>query len=640
MAAKRKTKKKPNKPKKGNATLLATLDNQWSNVQSTRKGYDWKWFIYDLWVNGYHYARWDRNTQQIYSPPTDTGKPKVVINKVYSTLRAIRNYALRSRPRPDVIPMNIQEGADSAEASKKISWLLYFLHERLNFRTKLRSTMWHALKYSVGFWQVLWDEDANDGEGEIDVSVIDPYDLYWDGNAPTEQQARYCILSVRRDLEDLKEDEKYDQAEVAKIKSDDRLSSSTMKSRILQIERGYTIVGGSEKSKTVIVREHWYKEKDKKTGKMKYMSATVAGGRFIRHPFDTGLDRFPFFRLPSDIDPVSMYGQGWVKNLIPINKMIDRLESNVAEYNDIMNKGKWISDKGGVVGVINNENGQIIQRKRGYSVDHVPITPLSNAVFMQIENANKYMEDIGGAHEASLGNLPSAGLSGRAIEALQIGDSNNLSEIVENTEVFLEQVYEYILHLASQKYQFARKIVPVSYAEEKDFVSVIGESAGNVPDDATVIPEKNIVDVKITSWLAYTPEVRREVLKELFALQAIDKETLLKGYEIGNVGDIIEKVKEERDEETVQGAVEERIANPPEAEAPQGPPPGQGQAQAIAIIRQIIDGNAPEPIPNPSPEIIQYIDDFMQQEGQQLSPEIQRAIQAYRDNLIQQLGGQ
>lgn len=646
MAAKKSKRKKKKAPKgeKGSPVLLAKLDNQWNNALGSRKGYDWKWFIYDLWVFGLHYARWDRNTEQIYSPPTDVGKPKVVVNKIYSTIRAIRNYALRSRPRPDVIPMPVQEieeAEDKANAAKGSNWLLYFLHEKLNLRTKLRGSMWHALKYSVGFWQVLWNEDANDGEGEIDINVVDPYDLYFDPNAKVIQEARYIVLSVRRTMEDLEDDEKYDQAKVKKVKPDDKLSSSTMKARIMQIDQNRTVVGGSQKANTVIVREHWYKKKDKKTGKMKYMLATLAGDQFIREPFDTGLNRFPFFRLPADIDPMSLYGQGWVKNLIPLNKLIDRLESSVAEWHDIMNKGKWVSDKGAVVGIINNENGQIIETKRGQTVTHVPIAPLSGSVFTQIENANKYMEDIGGAHEASLGDLPSAGLSGRAIEALQIGDSNNLSELVENAEVFLEQVYEYVLYLASQKYQFARDIVPVSYAEESEFVQVIGESATNVPEGATVIPEKNIVDVKITSWLAYTPEVRREVLKELFAMQVIDKETLLKGYEIGNVADIIKKVAVEREEEMVEGAVESRLQEPPAEPEPEEPgaPPGQAQQQAIAVIRQIIEGGEPQPLGEASPEVLAYIDDFLASpEGQGLPPETLRTIQMYRDQTAQQPG--
>src|SRR5690606_7569109 len=115
-----------------------------------------------------------------------------------------------------------------------------------------------------------------------------------------------------------------------------------------------------------------------------------------------------------------------------------------------------------------------------------------------------------------------------------------LAELQENTEDFLEEVYEHMLALAAEKYQFARNISPIDTSTgERDFVSFIGENAENKPEGVTEIPARNMVDVKINSWLADTAEARRDTLKDLFALQAIDQETLLKGYEIGNIADII-----------------------------------------------------------------------------------------------------
>src|SRR5690349_16548564 len=63
------------------------LDRYWNTAFGARSELDWKWFQYDLWYNGNHYAKWDKNTQQIISVnPRADGRPKVTINKVYSTL--------------------------------------------------------------------------------------------------------------------------------------------------------------------------------------------------------------------------------------------------------------------------------------------------------------------------------------------------------------------------------------------------------------------------------------------------------------------------------------------------------------------------------------------------------------------------
>lgn len=615
--------------------LKVRLDREWNNASSNRKEMDWQWFMYDLWVSGNHYAKWDKNTQQIISTVRDKGKVKIVVNKVYSTLRSVRNFVLRNRPKAEVTPNDLTE--KNIEEVNKLNKYLDFLHDKLRLRTKLKGTLWHALKYSIGFWQVLWDEENQ----EIDVNICDPYDLYWDPIATSPHEAKYCILAVRRNVEDLKNDPKY---QVDNMKGDQLLAASSMKSRLLQAEKGMKSFNDDKDNKTVIVREHWYWEtkevegkdeegKPKKSKEKKLMICAIAGDKIIRNPEDSGLDRFPFFKLASDVEPLAMYGTGWVKNMIPMNRALNRLESQVAEYNDIMNKGKWVADKGSGVRIINNENGQIIEKKRGFEVTQQPIAPMSAAVFQQIENMNRYIEDLGAMHDASMGRVPAGAKSGRALEALQVGDSNNMSEIVENVEEFLEEVYEYILYLASQKYQFARRIIPLTKTGEREFITVIGEGAENQPEGATVIPEKNTVDVKITSWLANTTQARQEILKELYQLQAIDQETLLEGYGVGSVADVIKKTKQKQLEDAatkIEVDKQSQVAGG-EAQAEinkaQG---GAGAREAIAVLKQIIGGKQP-PVPSMvTPEFIQYIDQFMQsEEGQSLGPDIIKAIQDY-----------
>jgi len=628
--------------------LKVRLDREWNTAQSNRKELDWQWFMYDLWVSGNHYAKWDKNTQQIITTVRDKGRVKVVINKIYSTLRAVRNFVLRNRPKAETTPDNLTE--ENLDQVSKLNKYLDFLHDKLRARTKLKASLWHALKYSVGFWQVIWDEDAGDN-GEVAINVVDPYDLYWDPVARSPEEARFCVLAVRRNIEDLKNDPKYD---FKGIKGDQLLAASSMKARLMQAEKGMQSFGESKGTSTIIVREHWYwdtqdTEEEDENGKVtkkkerKLMLCAIAGDQIIRQPEDTKLDRFPFFKLACDVEPLSMYGTGWVKNLIPPNRALDRLESQVAEYNDLMNRGRFVADKGSGVRVIYNENGQIIEKKRGYELTQMPIAPLSASIFAQIENMNKYLEDIGGAHDASLGRIPSGAKSGVALEALQVGDSNNMSEIVENVEEFLEEVYEYILFLASQKYQFARTVIPTTRSGEREFINVIGEDAKEIaPDGATVIPAKNTVDVKITSWLAFTDQARQEILNQLFQLGAIDQQTLLAGYNIGSVSDILKKTEERqlKDAATqIEVGKQEQIAGAEAQAAGTAMNGGSGQKEAIAVIRAIIQGQEPPMLGVTTPEFLAYFDQFLSSdEAKSLGPDILQKIADYRDQAMMKGG--
>ncbi len=629
--------------KGGDIVLGQVLDRYWDSATSGRSEIDWKWFNYDLWVSGNHYAKWDKSTQQIITAPQRDGSPKIVINKVYTTLRGVRSHVLQYRPKAEVTPYNMT--ADNLDQASATNQLLDYMHDNLGFRQKLRASLWHALKYSVGFWQLLWDDQASDGEGEVVVNVIDPYDLYWDPAARFPKEARYCILAVRRQLADLMEDPKYKDANWDNLKGDNQLAASSLKSRMLQLEKGGNI-GSSSKdnsSGTVIVKEYWYKEKDKKTGKMKIMLTAKVGGEIIRQPFDTELDRFPFFRLSSDIEPLSMYGTGWVKNIIPVNKLLERLESSAAEYNEIVNKGRYRLDKGAGVRMVYNQHGQIIETKRGFTMEAMPVPPLSPALFNQITNVNRYIEDIGALHDASLGRIPTGATSGVSIEALQEGDSNNLSELSENTEEFLEDVYEYILYLASQKYQFMRNVTVTTQTGERTFMKIIGESADETlkAPGVTEIVAKNLVDVKISSFIAHSSEGRRQAVRDLASIMPnLPPEVILQAYSVGPIADIVKKMREEQKvqqeaELSQEQAKSDMQLQNKQAEQALSTPRPAGQSEAISFIRMLLNGQKPALPQIVGPEFIQYVDTFLQSpEGQGLPGEIISLLQADRDQAM------
>jgi hypothetical protein len=288
-------------------------------------------------------------------------------------------------------------------------------------------------------------------------------------------------------------------------------------------------------------------------------------------------------------------------------------------------------------------------------VAQAAIQPLSAAIFQQIDIVTRDIEDISSFHDASLGRIPTGAKSGVSIEALQEGDSNNLSELTENTEDFLARVYEYILYLASQKYQFARNVIIDSRTGEKEFLSVIGEGASTVegpaaPADATVISKKNVVSVKIDSWLAYTSEGRRNAIKDLAQLVPnLPVQYVLEAYETGNIADIIQQMQKEQAAQQEQQAQQQQQQAQQQADIQtqsavqqqqaQQPQPA-GQAEAIAVIRQVINGRVPQQVPQTvSPEYVHYFDQFIQGAGSDLPPDVINILQHIRDHAAATMSG-
>jgi hypothetical protein len=613
--------------------LTSKLNRWWNTDRDFRQQIEWRWFQYDLWNDGYHWARYNKNTKQIETTPKQSGKPLVTINKIAPTVRAVVNYALRNRPKAEVTPA---DGDGVREEVVDQNRFLDFMHDQLGLRSIQRGAVEEATVSGISWVQVLWDEDANEGKGDIVVNDLDKYDCYWDATARSTEEMRRFTIVTKRKINDLKEDSKYKGTNWDLIKSDNKMSSSSLRERLLQLDVGQNTYfsNKSDKDDTVLVREHWWIEEENNQKKVYVCAVASESNKIIRPKEETDLDRLPFFRLCTQKKKNQIVGKSWIKDLIPLNRRLNHLMSSLAEYNVIMNKVFWIADKGAGVRTITNDHGIIVYKKRGYNLQQNPIAPLSAALYQEINQLLQLFEDIGAIHEATMGRIPTGAKSGKALEALQVGDSNNLAEVVENTEQWLEEIYEYILTLAAQKYQFARDIQPVRKTQQRDFIKVIGEEAQAIPEGATILKKKNIVDVKISSYLAHTPEARREAIRELASIiPDLDEQTILEVYEVGPIADIVERIKKRR-EEKMQ---DQRRTMEMEQEVQA--PPALGGREAIAAIRSIINNQQPQPPARVSPEYIGQIDSFLQTpEAQQLPPDVLNNIQSFRDALAQTLG--
>lgn len=614
--------------------LSTKLDRWWEEDQANRKRIDWLWFLYDLWKEGHHYARYDKRQQQILTAPKPDGKPKVMINKIEPTVRAVMNYALRNRPKAEVTPAGLNR--DNMKEVVKQNMFLDYLHDRLGLRQIERGAVEESLTAGISWVQILWDEEAEDGQGQIVVNEIDKYDLYWAARARTPEESKRFTLAVSRPIEQLKNDPKYKNANWDLVKADNQRSSSSLKERLMRLDTGEApTTGNTEDKGSVLLRETWYMG-DKDLGEdpeVIYVCA-MAGGQIIRDPEATDLTRMPFFRLCTSRRKLQMVGKSWIKNLIPLNKRLNHLMSSLAEYNVVMNKVVMVADKGAGVRQFKNEHGIVYEKKRGYEINPMSPGSPSAMIIQELQYILQLFEDIGAVHDATMGRIPVGAKSGKALEALQVGDSNNLSEVVENVEIWLEEVYEYMLYLAGQKYQFAREITPTTQTGQKEFLTVVGEDALTAPQlganpEAVVVSKKNVVDVKITSYLAHTAEARREAIRELATLiPDLDEQTILEVYEVGPIADIMQRIKERREQRQVEELAMQG------ASAQMGMPPQAGAQEAIAVIRSILNGQAPDLPQSVGPEFIAYFDQFLQsEEAQSLDSGMVQLLQKVRDQL-------
>jgi hypothetical protein len=521
-------------------------------AKTARRKYDWEWMVRELYMRGYHFAKYSRGTNTI-TFSTRTGV-RIPINLTWALARAVRNQVTSFRPKWEILPAVTTESA--IENARYSSRVLDYVYKRKQIKRKLKEVLSEALIKSLGIWEITVDNN-----NDIVINSTDPFDLYIDPLCVSpnlndhDYGANFVIKTFVRPVEEIKKDKRY--SNTWQIEGGDSdTSSAEYKKFLLQVVKSNE-ESANDEIPTKMLYECWMREyQDDGSYKMRLVTVTRGAELPIRNELYSDED-YPWEIMQGDITPNTLYGESWAKQIIPINRVIDSLESHIFEYNHFFARGRFVIDKNSGVRIIVNQHGQIIEKNRGSSVTSLPISPLPNAPQAQIANFRRYMEDISGAHDVSLGRLPTGIRSGTGIAELRQADATNQDDLVDNLEDFMSRTGSRILKLISKHWTTSRLISVTGIGGKPEYFMALGDKASRITKNKdykfgemrlplAVIGADNEVNVQVGSWLAYTKAARQEKLKELYRLGAIDQKTLLQYLEFGDIDGILERSRTEK----------------------------------------------------------------------------------------------
>lgn len=522
-------------------------------AEDSRRKYDWEWLVRNLYIRGYHFARYNRSTNTV-SFSTKSGV-RIPVNLVTAHMRGVRNQVTSFQPKWEVLPKVTTESAqENARFSGKV---LDYMYDKAQIRRKIKEIVNDSLWSSIGIWQFDIDSKKN-----IVISRIDPYDFYVDPNIKSpdlndpEYGAEFVDKVVQTSIDAVKKNSEYDENARENIHADNIVASAEYKKFLIQVTR-QMFEAQKEDNETILLHETWMRERDD-TGKIQMRVihwVTSLQEPLLDQLIDTPL--YPFEILQGDIAPGELYSESWVKHLIPINRVIDALESHIFEYNHIFARGRFVIDKNSGVRVIMNQHGQIIEKNRGAQIQALAISPLPTSPADQIARMRQNLEDISGVHDVSLGRLPGTLRSGAALAELKQADASNQADLVDNLEDFLSRAGNRILNLVAENWTTSKLISVTALGGKPEYFMAVGENSslakkkknkmtfGEMELPLAVIGSDNEVRVQVGSWLAYTKEARQDKLKELFRLGAIDQKTYLEFAEFADIDGIVQRTREE-----------------------------------------------------------------------------------------------
>lgn len=516
------------------------------------------WYINERFVRGDHWIVYNKTLNKVQVMPVSQGEIRRTINKIGSQIRGIKNFIKRNQPRWEVHPLGTSN--EDLEEAKKKNKILQYLYRTLKIKTHLTGICVNGLKYSVGILE--GGIVKKEGKDVIDFWINDTFDILFDPFSPTVQGCRYIIKCSKKPLTSIKNNKDYTIKKGIEVKADNKQAAAQYK-ELLEMEKyNRDTSGGSQDLESAIVKELWIKFLDAE-GKVKVKIFTVTGGQFVR-VFNPKYRRYPIFTYNPEKDANSIYSNAWIKDLISINKSLDKTVSQIESYIQRMLAGKYLIKQGVEVSSITDKGAEKIYYKGSVAPTQMNLQPLPAAPFSHVSNSERWIEEIGGIREASLGRIPGSLQSGKAIEALQSADAATVAEPVENLEQFLKEIAEFILELIEDYTIASEEII-----EQGETIKYIGnlEEEAEPPKDAIQV-KAGEVTAKIVPEIAYSEDAKKDYILRLAEAGVVDKQTVLETFTISNIGDILERVKKQQEEEYKQEMMKQKESHRSEGESP------------------------------------------------------------------------
>lgn len=575
--------------------LVGSVDDLFQSTSKVRLKHELEWYANQLFVDGDHWVKFEQlagKTGRITSDPVDGADKKKVrrsVNLIRSQLRGLKNMVqkipltVETVPNPkDNSPEEKQRSEDEAK-QKNAVWR--GIEYDLKLRHKIPGMVEDGFIKYAGYMFILPTAD-----GFIEAIHYDSFDVYVDPTASAFEDARFLFLTPRQSLSDVKANKAYDNT--GELKGEAKLAASQFKASYEQSKLGgskaqldgdlATTIPHILMMKMAVTLQDAQPTIDPATGQPgqaqqqlvptqngehRIWIITVAEGQLLKVE-ETNFTRFPGAPYYPEQIGNRVYNRAWIHHLKDLNKSVDTMYSSAEEY-FLKNRSKILVPTDSKLKEVTNVQAEVLEYEARNADGIKEFTPagLPQSLFSLMDVGKAFIGQIGGLNEASVGLVPSGVKSGRGIEALKASDAEtNVAEPIANLGLTYETIAEIAFEVIAEYTTTPRTITfpdDNGGASRVTFVGAVGmqqQDGSTVPaPNGTVVISPSRVKVATIPAISYTEEGKKETLKELYEMHAIDLKTLLEGYRFQGIDDIIENVITEKQQQSMMPPPPERV---------------------------------------------------------------------------------
>lgn len=434
-----------------NAQMLMTK-NQTVNKDTISKAMD----ILDKYKSGkallearileeedYYMLQWNKRANQKLNKSTDGETPASAW--LFNALTNKHADAMDSFPEPHCLP---REKSDEEEA-KKLNSILPVIFEQSGFEQVYSDVWWYKLKHGTGVYSVMWNNELDNGLGNIDIKKVDLLNIFWEPGIKNIQNSPN-IFTVELVNNDVLE------SEYPKLKG--KLGKSSF-----SLSR-YNHDDSENEEKTLVI--DWY-YKRKHGGKTilhycKFVDDTVLYASendpnySARGFYDHG--KYPFVFDTLYPDETSPAGIGIIAVLRDPQTYIDLLDKYILDYakksstirylakEDCgINEDEWNDMSKPIVHV---QGGNITEER----FKNIEIPTLNGIIFNERDSKINELKETGNNRDFSNGSTASGVTSGAAIATLQEAGNKTSRDMIKASYRAFVETNSMVIELIRQFY--------------------------------------------------------------------------------------------------------------------------------------------------------------------------------------------
>lgn len=531
--------KEPEEPEEVR-NLINELEDKFNLVKELRKPYETYWYQNAAFFFGKQWVTWNKDKHQLELKEAPSWRVRLTINLIFPIVRIMLGKL--NKVKLSLVCMPKTKEKEDISAAQIGSKVLEYLIQKLNFGIKQLQLYLLTVIFGISYIKNFWDGDTGTkfnvkeidekGEkeieltlGDVDSTVLTPFDLYFDPTVTTDlQEAEYIFETKIRSIKYVKEKYGID------VKPDETIYPSTIEQQI-----HYLLDKRLQptKHKLCLVKEYWEKpSKEYPEGRH-----IIYSGREILF-YENMLDSYKFypyvefiyFPTFSEIYPITL-----IQTLIPLQKEYNKSRSQIIEHKNLMSKGKWLIPEGCKVSrnSFTSEPGEKIYYDSRYGTPtQLPIQPLPNYIWQNIAHIRNEMFDTAGIHEVSQARIPSGIRSGIAIAFLQEQDDTQLGTLLFLFQRSFEKVGHQLLEIVKDNYIENRLIKISGREKETDVFYFKGSDLKNNTD----------VQVEIGTTMPFSKLARQQFVMELYTRGIIpDRQEVRKILEFSTKEDVFDE---------------------------------------------------------------------------------------------------